>query len=53
LKPQSLADARHPEFDGGGHPGVAGDLAIEGDRISAIGRTVRGASRKIIDAVAP
>jgi N-acyl-D-amino-acid deacylase len=37
-------------FDGAGHLGVVGDLAIEGDRIFAIGHTVTGAARKTIDA---
>jgi len=37
-------------FDGAGHPGIVGDLAIEGGRIAAIGGTVTGAARKTIDA---
>jgi N-acyl-D-amino-acid deacylase len=37
-------------FDGAGHPGVVGDLAIEDGRISAIGGTVTGAARRSIDA---
>jgi N-acyl-D-amino-acid deacylase len=36
-------------FDGTGKPGAAGDLAIDGDRIVAVGR-VTGAARKTIDA---
>ncbi len=36
-------------FDGAGNPGAAGDLAIDGDRIAAVGR-VGGAARKTIDA---
>jgi N-acyl-D-amino-acid deacylase len=36
-------------FDGAGNPGVAGDLAIDGDRIVAVGR-VTGAAHKTIDA---
>ncbi len=36
-------------FDGAGHPGAAGDLAIDGDRISAVGR-VTGTAHKTIDA---
>jgi N-acyl-D-amino-acid deacylase len=35
-------------FDGAGHPGVAGDLAIEGGRIAAIGNA--GAARGTIQA---
>jgi N-acyl-D-amino-acid deacylase len=37
-------------FDGAGNPGVAGDIAIKGGRIAAIGRSVPGAARKTIDA---
>jgi len=37
-------------FDGSGNPGVPGDVAIDGDRISAIGRNVAPAARKTIDA---
>ena len=37
-------------FDGAGHPGCAGDLAIESGRIAAIGSTVSGAAHKTIDA---
>ena len=37
-------------FDGAGHPGAAGDLAIEGDRIVAIGGSLSGAARKTTDA---
>jgi N-acyl-D-amino-acid deacylase len=37
-------------FDGAGHSGVAGDLAIEDGRITAIGRAIPGAAHKIIDA---
>jgi len=37
-------------FDGAGHSGIVGDLAIEGGRIAAIGGTVTGAARKTIDA---
>ncbi len=36
-------------FDGSGSPGIAGDVAIAGGRIAAIGR-VAGAAAKIIDA---
>ena len=37
-------------FDGAGHPGGAGDLAIESGRIAVIGGTVMGAAHKTIDA---
>src|SRR5579862_8730437 len=38
-------------FDGAGNAGTAGDdLAIAGGRITAIGRGIAGAARKIIDA---
>ena len=36
-------------YDGTGAQGVAGDLAIEGDRIAAVG-SVSGAARQEIDA---
>ncbi len=36
-------------FDGDGNPGIAGDLAIDGDCIAAVGR-VTGPARKTIDA---
>jgi len=37
-------------FDGTGNPGAAGDVAITGGRIAAIGRDISGAAKKIIEA---
>jgi N-acyl-D-amino-acid deacylase len=37
-------------FDGDGNPGVAGDLAIAGGRIAALGRGISGEARNTIDA---
>src|SRR3984957_16041095 len=37
-------------YDGAGNPGVASDLAITDGRIPAIGPSITGAARKIIDA---
>src|ERR1700686_1157150 len=37
-------------YDGAGNPGVAGDLAIAGGRIAAIGPSITDGARKIIDA---
>ncbi len=44
-------------FDGEGNPGIAGDVAIVGGRIAAVGPGIAGSARKVIDgrglAVAP
>jgi N-acyl-D-amino-acid deacylase len=37
-------------YDGTGAPGAPGDLAIEGDRIAAVGANVAGSARRTIDA---
>ena len=36
--------------DGSGAPGVAADVAVEGDRIAAIGPDLGGAATRVIDA---
>ena len=36
--------------DGSGAPGVAADVAVEGDRIAAIGPDLGGAAIRVIDA---
>ena len=37
-------------LDGSGAPGVAADVAIEGDRIAAIGPSLTGQAARTIDA---
>src|ERR1700689_3115454 len=37
-------------YDGAGNPGVAGDLAIAGGRIAAVGTAISGSALKTIDA---
>src|SRR5215470_12445521 len=37
-------------IDGSGAPGVAADVAVEGDRIAAVGRGLRGDASRVIDA---
>jgi N-acyl-D-aspartate/D-glutamate deacylase len=49
-KPYDLVIRQGRIVDGTGNPWFIGDLAIRGDRIVAVGRTVRGATRREIDA---
>jgi N-acyl-D-amino-acid deacylase len=37
-------------YDGSGRPGVAGDVAIKGDRIAYVGPTVPGSAARVVDA---
>src|SRR5262249_20715356 len=36
-------------IDGSGAPGVAADVAVDGDRIAAVGRELRGDASRVID----